>query len=116
VNALGYVAGALTTLAFLPQVVRSVQMRDATGLSWLWLVCFGTGVTGWIVYGIARRDVAISATNGVTLLAVLVLIWLRATTWRRTGSQEGPRPAPSHAKVSDEHRTGPGPVPGSRGV
>ncbi|HEX4437720.1 MAG TPA: PQ-loop domain-containing transporter [Solirubrobacteraceae bacterium] len=79
-TALGYVAGALTTLSFLPQVVRSARMRSAAGLSWLWLLCFGSGVAAWAVYGILRGDPAIIAANSATLLAVLVLVWLRAMT------------------------------------
>jgi MtN3 and saliva related transmembrane protein len=77
-TALGYVAGALTTLSFLPQVVRSARMRSAAGLSWLWLLCFGSGVAAWAIYGILRGDPAIIAANSATLLAVLVLVWLRA--------------------------------------
>ena len=78
VTALGYLAGGLTTLSFLPQVVRSVRMRSAAGLSWLWLLCFGAGVAVWVAYGIVRGDPAIIAANSATLLAVLVLVWLRA--------------------------------------
>jgi MtN3 and saliva related transmembrane protein len=77
---LGYFAGTLTTLSFLPQVVRSVRMRSASGLSWLWLVCFGCGISAWVVYGVMRGDAAIIASNAATLLAVLVLVWLRAVT------------------------------------
>jgi MtN3 and saliva related transmembrane protein len=76
-TALGYLAGTLTTLSFLPQVVRSVRMRDASGLSWLWLLCFGCGISAWMVYGVMRSDVAIIASNAATLVAVLVLVWVR---------------------------------------
>jgi MtN3 and saliva related transmembrane protein len=78
-TSLGYLAGTLTTLSFLPQVIRSLRMRNATELSWLWLVCFGCGITAWVGYGIVRGDPAIIVSNAVTLLAVLVLVWLRAT-------------------------------------
>ncbi len=74
---LGYLAGTLTTLSFVPQVVRSVRMRNASGLSWLWLVCFGCGVTAWVVYGVMRGDPAIIAANAATLIAVFVLVWVR---------------------------------------
>ena len=83
-TALGYVAGALTTFSFLPQVVRSARMRSAAGLSWLWLLCFGSGVGAWLAYGIVLGDPAIIAANAATLLAVLVLVWLRAT---RSGAE-----------------------------
>jgi MtN3 and saliva related transmembrane protein len=77
-TALGYLAGTLTTVSFLPQVVRSARMRSAAELSWLWLACFGCGVAAWVAYGVIRDDPAIIAANSATLLAVLVLVWLRA--------------------------------------
>jgi len=77
-TALGFTAGTLTTLAFLPQVIRSYRTRSAASLSWGWLVIFGSGVTLWACYGVLRGDVAIVWTNGLTLLLVLSLIVLRA--------------------------------------
>ncbi len=78
VTSLGYIAGTLTTLSFLPQVVRSARMRSAAGLSWLWLGCFGCGTAAWIVYGLMRSDPAVVAANAVTLVLVTVLVGLRA--------------------------------------
>lgn len=76
---IGFAAGALTTLSFLPQVVHSARRRSAAGFSWLWLLCFGGGVSAWIAYGVGRGDVAIIWPNSVTLVAVLFLVWLRAS-------------------------------------
>jgi MtN3 and saliva related transmembrane protein len=98
-TALGYVAGTLTTLSFLPQVVRSARMRSAEGLSWLWLLCFGTGVSAWLAYGVVLHDPAIIAANAATLCAVLVLVWLRART---TSSQDTLDTALPTSLVSDE--------------
>jgi MtN3 and saliva related transmembrane protein len=77
-TALGFIAGTLTTLAFLPQVIRSYRTRSAASLSWGWLVLFGSGVAAWACYGVLRDDVAIVWTNSVTLLLVLGLVALRA--------------------------------------
>jgi hypothetical protein len=63
-------------------------MRSAEGLSWLWLLCFGTGVSAWLVYGLIRHDPAIIGANAATLCAVLVLVWLRATTAVGDGIEE----------------------------
>ena len=35
---IGMIAGALTTCAFVPQVVKTVRSRSTGDLSWLWLV------------------------------------------------------------------------------
>jgi MtN3 and saliva related transmembrane protein len=77
VTALGFIAGSMTTLAFLPQVIRSYRTGSATSLSWWWLALFACGVSAWVCYGLLRNDMAIVWTNGVTLSLVLSLIVLR---------------------------------------
>ncbi len=76
-NALGFIAGTMTTLAFLPQVVRSYRHRSAAHFSWWWLMLFAGGVAAWTGYGVMRNDVAIIWPNAVTLILVCSLIVLR---------------------------------------
>jgi MtN3 and saliva related transmembrane protein len=71
---LGLIAGALTTLSFLPQVIRTLRTRHAGDLSAAWLLIFGTGVAAWCVYGILRSDVAIIVTNAATFTLVMALV------------------------------------------
>jgi len=76
-TALGFIAGTMTTLSFLPQVIRSYRARSAASFSWGWLVLFAGGVSVWTCYGVFRSDVAIVWTNAVTLVLVVILIMLR---------------------------------------
>ena len=46
-------AASLTTLSFVPQVVRAVRTRDVTGISIPMYVAFCTGVALWIAFGVA---------------------------------------------------------------
>jgi MtN3 and saliva related transmembrane protein len=71
---LGLLAGALTTLSFLPQVIRTLRTRHAGDLSAAWLLIFGTGVASWCFYGILRSDVAIIITNATTFALVMALV------------------------------------------
>jgi MtN3 and saliva related transmembrane protein len=77
VTALGFIAGAMTTLSFLPQVIRSYRAHSAASFSWGWLLLFAGGVSAWTCYGVFRSDLAIVWTNAVTLLLVVTLIILR---------------------------------------
>jgi MtN3 and saliva related transmembrane protein len=74
VTILGLIAGTLTTLSFLPQVIRTLRTRHASDLSAAWLLTFALGTACWLTYGILRSDVAVAAANGVTSLLVLTLI------------------------------------------
>jgi MtN3 and saliva related transmembrane protein len=68
VLALGLVTGALTTVAFLPQVVHTWKTKSAKDLSLSMLVSFTTGVLCWFIYGIWIDSLPIALTNGVTLV------------------------------------------------
>jgi len=68
VTALGFVAGTLTTIAFLPQVIRTWRTKSAKDLSLPMLGSFTAGVLCWLVYGLWIDSLPISLTNGVTFL------------------------------------------------
>ena len=73
--AIANVAGFLTTLAFLPQVVRSWRTRSTADLSLSTILAFIVGVSLWIVYGAQIGSYPIVLWNVVTSglnLALLV--------------------------------------------
>lgn len=74
VTILGYVAGLLTTAAFVPQVVKVWRTRSTRDLSLAMWVMFCTGVALWTVYGFLTRAWPVIAANLVTLgLATFVI-------------------------------------------
>lgn len=72
----GYVAGAITTLSFLPQLILTVRSRQAEGVSLRMYVLFSFGVALWITYGVFRKSPAVVLTNAVTLLLTVVIVGL----------------------------------------
>lgn len=80
---LGLLAGMLTTLSFLPQVVRTFRTGTGRALSALWLLTFGAGVVGWILYGVLTGDIPVIASNVVMLGFVVSLIVLRTRSAAR---------------------------------
>ena len=78
INELGFVAGALTTLSFLPQVHKAWRTKRCDDLSLTMLLALALGVSLWLVYGLALRAAPIIATNAVTLALVLILISFKA--------------------------------------
>lgn len=74
-NVLGLFAGMLTTIAFLPQLLKTWRTKSAKDVSLVMMVTFCVGVFLWIVYGIAIQAMPIVVTNTVTLtLASLILL------------------------------------------
>ena len=68
VDLVGTVAGALTTMAFVPQVWRIWKTRSARDLSLSMYLIFTTGVALWFLYGLLLGALPIVASNGITLL------------------------------------------------
>lgn len=74
-NVIGLAAGTLTTMSFLPQVIKVWKNRSSRDLSVTMLIAFSSGVTLWLVYGILTYTPPIIITNIATLiLAVTILI------------------------------------------
>jgi MtN3 and saliva related transmembrane protein len=65
---LGFAAGFLTTIAFVPQVVKIWRSRSATDVSAPTFVAFTIGVALWLGYGILRQEPPIIIWNAVTLV------------------------------------------------
>jgi MtN3 and saliva related transmembrane protein len=70
---IGLVAGTLTTLAWLPQVLRAFRTRSTKDFAWEWFAMFGTGVATWLIYGLLAAAPAVIAANALTLLLVVAL-------------------------------------------
>lgn len=74
---IGSVAALLTTVAFLPQALRIIRTRDASAVSLVMYLIFGTGVLLWLVFGIMIVNWPLIGANAVTLTLVVAIIALK---------------------------------------
>jgi MtN3 and saliva related transmembrane protein len=74
---LGLAAGFLTTLAFLPQVIRTWRTRSTEDISLVTFATFSGGVFLWLLYGLAQGDIAITIANAITLVLALIILALK---------------------------------------
>ena len=77
VNIVGFAAGALTTIAFVPQVIKIWRSRSASDISLGTFAIFSFGVTMWLLYGIQLGAVPIILANAVTLLLSLTILFFK---------------------------------------
>ena len=74
-NTYGFLAAGLTTIAFLPQLIRTYQTKSANDVSITTLIMFITGVMTWTIYGIRIHSLPVIIANLITFtLNVLILI------------------------------------------
>ena len=72
----GYFAAVSTTLAFIPQLIKTLKTKKADDVSLTTLIMFLTGVAAWIIYGIKISSKPILIANIITfLLNFLILIF-----------------------------------------
>jgi MtN3 and saliva related transmembrane protein len=74
---IGYIAGALTTLSFVPQVTRAWKLKETRDLSLAMLLLFAAGVLLWTLYGIWIGSMPIIAADVITFILILVLLWMK---------------------------------------
>ncbi len=74
---LGLSAGTITSITFLPQVIRIWKTKSAKDLSLSMLGLLILGVAMWLIYGIIARDIAIIYTNSMVLLMSLVMVFFK---------------------------------------
>lgn len=73
---LGYAAGFLTTIAFIPQAVKIWKQKSADDVSLPTFIAFTIGVALWLTYGFVVKEPPMILWNGVTLVfaaAILVM-------------------------------------------
>ncbi len=74
---IGVSAGTLTTIAFLPQVVRAWRTRSTRDVSLNMYLVLVTGVALWLAYGLLRSDLPLILANSVTLLLAGTVLALK---------------------------------------
>ncbi len=77
ITLLGFAAGTLTTISFVPQVLKARRTKRCDDLSLTMLVVFGLGVVLWLIYGLELRASPIIAANAVTLALIGWLLHLK---------------------------------------
>lgn len=73
-NTLGLIAGALTTAAFIPQVVKIWKSRHTQDISLGMFAIFSIGVFLWLLYGIQLDALPVILSNGITLVLSLTIL------------------------------------------
>jgi MtN3 and saliva related transmembrane protein len=77
ITTLGLTAGALTTIAYLPQLIKTWQSKSAEDLSWGMLITLCVGIILWLIYGVIVQDIPLIAANLATFAFASVILFLK---------------------------------------
>jgi MtN3 and saliva related transmembrane protein len=74
---IGYIAGALTTVAFAPQLLRALTTKSTRDVSLMMLLCSTSGMLLWMLHGIQVKDPALIVANSVSFVLAFSLMGLK---------------------------------------
>jgi len=89
-DVIGMVAGSLTTVAFLPQVVKTWRGGSTGDLSLAMYLAFCCGVALWLVYGLLLDAWPVVVANAATLVLAGIVLAIKL---RHVMGEKKPSPA-----------------------
>ncbi|HRD58581.1 MAG TPA: SemiSWEET family transporter [Ferruginibacter sp.] len=73
----GYVGGVMSSISFLPQVIKIWKTKSAKDLSMLTLIFLTCNITLWLTYGILIGSTPLWLTNAIVLSMVVCIIYFK---------------------------------------
>ena len=73
----GSMAGTLTTLAFVPQVIKTLRSRSTRDISLTMWASFSLGVALWLAYGLMTGAMPVILSNLITLVLASTVLWIK---------------------------------------
>lgn len=77
IELLGYSAGTISSLVFLPQVIKTWKSKSASDISLLMFTLATLSVVMWLIYGILIKNGAVIYTNTTVLLLSLIMMYFK---------------------------------------
>ena len=77
VSLVGFAAGTLCTLAYLPQALHSFRTKSVSDISLVMLVSLNIGLLLWVAYGVMIRSLPLILPNMVTFLLAFPLLVMK---------------------------------------
>jgi MtN3 and saliva related transmembrane protein len=74
---LGFTAGAVTSIGFIPQLVRGFKTKRLNDVSYWMPLVLATGMSLWLIYGFLRNDIAIIAANSFGVICTTLLLIMK---------------------------------------
>lgn len=74
ITVIGLVAGFLTTVSFLPQVIRTWKTKSTKDISFYMFSILTVGIFLWMIYGFLIDSLPVILANAVSLILSAVIM------------------------------------------
>jgi MtN3 and saliva related transmembrane protein len=76
---IGFIAATLTTIAFIPQAIKTIRTKETKGISLPMYLIFWIGVLCWLYYGIVLGQTPIIIGNIITAIFAGIVLYFKLT-------------------------------------
>ncbi|AZA92482.1 MtN3/saliva family [Chryseobacterium nakagawai] len=73
-NLLGIIAGVLTSISMIPQLVKVIREKNVEDISLLMLLVLISGLSLWVWYGFIKDELPIILSNSFAVLVNICLL------------------------------------------
>lgn len=73
---LGTIAAVCTTVAFLPQAIKTIKTKHTKDLSLGMYALLNIGILLWFIYGLLIKEAPVYLANGITLILTAIILIL----------------------------------------
>ena len=77
ISIIGYIAAALGTFAYLPQVIKIWKTKQTRDISLPMYIALATGMVLWCIYGISLNEPPLYLANGIALTFTASTLYLK---------------------------------------
>lgn len=74
---IGTIAAFLTSIGFIPQIIKTYRMKETKDLSLMMLMIIAVGTLLWIIYGLSINDPIVIGANFITCSTAITLIIMK---------------------------------------
>ena len=77
ITIVGLIAGIFTTIANIPQVIKTWRIKETKDISLLMYIFLCSGVLLWLIYGLLIKNFPLIAANALTLIITSTVLFFK---------------------------------------
>jgi len=77
IELVGLLAGAITSIGFLPQLARGYKTKKLEDISYFMPIVLAIGMSIWFIYGVLSDSIAVMAANAFSITCSIILILMK---------------------------------------
>ena len=74
---IGLIAGTCTTISLLPQLIKTIRLKETKDISLSMYIILATGMLLWVMYGVLIESFPVIAANAISFILATIVLTLK---------------------------------------